>query len=411
MKILFGLAWRNLWRNKRRSLIVIISVAIGIFVMLLSIGILNGVTKQMIDNAIKTSLGNIAIHAKGFQDDMNLNNNFNPSEKILEAIAKEPLVKGYSPRIKIQGMIRSSETSMGVIISGIDPKKEKIVSNIYKYIVKDNESTYLENGDEDYIILSKASAKKLNLVVGNRVVLMFQDVNNEIIGISLKIKGLFQTPVESFDKYSVFMSLGKLQKTTGLKNNISEIVIVSEGGSSLDNIKTKLMNSINNNNLEILTWKEMAPNFVKAITLFDAMMYIFFSIVFITILFTLVNALVMAVMERFHEIGIMKAIGTRPSWIFSIIMIESVNLGIIGLFAGFIVSVVLVGILGYTGIDLSIFVKLFRSLGSGSVLYPNLKAMDIIIAIFIVFFTSIIASLYPATKAAKIKPLDAIHYI
>jgi putative ABC transport system permease protein len=411
MKILFRIGWRNLWRNKRRSLVVISSIAIGIFAMILSMGVMNGMNNQMIENTIKTSLGHIAIHRKGFQDDMKLEYHFTPEAKIIEAIESDVRILAYAPRIKLQGMVRSSESSRGVMLIGIDPEMEKEVSNINDYTIKKEGSRFLSADDDDAILISKSTADKLDLLVGDKLVVMFQDRDNEIIGVGLEIVGIFQTPIESFDKFVVFLNIKTLQRITGLNSNISELTVVLKNKRTVDRVKEKLIATINDGGLEILSWKDMAPYLVRAVKLFDTIMYIFFMIVFITVIFSVANTLIMAIMERFHEIGVMKSIGTRPSWIFNMVLFEAVNLGIVGLIAGIVIGVAITGLLAISGIDLSFYAESMRVFGTGSIIYPAIKTLDIIVATLIVLITTIIAALYPALKAARIKPLDALHFI
>ncbi len=411
MKIILSIAWRNLWRNKRRSLVVISSISLGIFAMILSMGIMNGMNRQMVENTISTSLGHIAVHRAGFQDNMKLEYNFFPSEKIIAAVEKEKRVKAYAPRIKSQCMLRSSEASRGVMIVGIDPEREKKLTKIYEYMLKDKESAFLSGPGDDAILISKSLAKRLDLLVGDKLVLMIQDREKEIVGVGMTVRGLFESPVDSFDQFVAFTGLSTLQKLTGLEKNISEINILLYDKEDVDQVKAGLLEGLADKNLEVLSWKDMAPSLVSAVKLFDTMMYIFFAIVFITVIFSIANTLIMAIMERFHEIGVMKSIGTRPNRIFSMVMMEAAGLAFVGLAAGVALGGAVTALLSVTGIDLSFYMESMRSLGTGSVIYPAIKAMDIFMAMVIVLVTTIIAALYPAVKAARIKPLDALHYI
>jgi ABC-type lipoprotein release transport system permease subunit len=209
----------------------------------------------------------------------------------------------------------------------------------------------------------------------------------------------------------VFVNMNTLQEITGIGKNITEISILGENKDSSILIKNSLIKSINNSNLEILSWEDMMPGLVSAIALFETMMIIFFAIVFITVIFSVANTLVMSIMERFHELGVMKSIGTRPVQIFNIIIFEAINLGIAGLLTGVIFSSLIIGILSIVGIDLSIFSESMRAFGTGSILYPFLTIKDIVTSILLVLLTTLIAALYPAIKAARIKPLDALNYI
>ena len=411
MKTFILISWRNLWRNKRRSLVVIYSIAIGIFLMIFTMGFMNGMNVQMVENTISTSLSHVAIHKKGFQDNMKLDYNFTPTDKINKIIRQHKSTVAISSRVKVQGMIRSSEASRGVLIVGIDPANEKKISKIYDYTSKKDGSMFLDDPMEDAILISVSMAKKLDLQVGDKLVMMIQDKKKEIIGTGMIVKGLFKTPIESFDKFIVFTGLQKLQEITGLNNNLSEISILLSNKNQVDSVKEYLIKNINDKNLEILSWKDMAPNLVKAIDLFDMMMLIFFAIIFITVIFSVANTLIMAIMERFHEIGVMKSIGTRPSWISFMVIFEAINLGLVGLGVGIAGGMLLVTILSITGIDFSFFMESMRTWGTGSIIYPTIRMYDIMMAFVIVLFTTIIAAIYPAIKAARIKPLEALHYI
>jgi len=411
MKIIMMMSWRNLWRNKRRSIVVISSIAVGIFSMIFSMGFMNGMNMQMVENTISTSLGHIAVHRQGFQDNMKLEKNFVPDKDLYSFIGRQESVVAFAPKIRVQGMVRSSEASRGVMVMGINPEKERNVSKIYDYTLKTGDSSFLDDMTEDSILISKQMAARLDLIVGDRLVLMIQDRKSDIVGEGLVVKGLFESPVDSFDKYVVFVGLKKLQSITGLGQGVSEITMIVKDKGTVTPLRNVLRDRFREKGLEVLSWKDMAPNLVRAVALFDTIMYIFFGIVFVTVIFSIANTLIMAIMERFHEIGVMKSIGTRPSKIFFMIIFEAVNLGIVGLIAGIVLGMALNSLLSVTGINLSFYMESMRAWGTGSIIYPVIKGLDIVVAVVIVLFTTLIAALYPAVKAARIKPLDALHYV
>lgn len=409
MKIFILIGWRNLWRNKRRSLVVICSIALGIFAMLVSMGIMNGMNNQMVDNTISTSLGHISVHRRGFQQDMTLSNSFSPSFGLGKSLAAAG--RGAAPRIKLEGMVRSSEASRGVLIVGIDPELEKTVTEIHNYILDDEESEWFSDSTSHDIIMSKAVAEKLDLLVGDKVVVMFQDIEKEIVGVAFKVRGLYQSPIDSFDKFTVFTGIRAMADLTGLGNRISQFTVRVDHRNQVDAAAAVVKKMFLDPAIEVLTWKQMAPNLLRAVQLFDAMMYIFFAIIFITVVFSIANTLIMAIMERFHEIGVMKSIGTRPAWIGALVIFEAVNLGLVGLAVGIAASQVCILILAATGIDFSFYMESVRAWGTGAVIYPSLKSMDIFACAVIVLANTLVAALYPAVKAARIKPLEALHYV
>jgi ABC-type lipoprotein release transport system permease subunit len=408
MKILFLIGWRNLWRHKKRSLVIITSIAIGIFSIIVDMSIMNGLGNQLIENNIKTALGHIAIHRKGFHDDMKLKYNFSPSEKIISAIKKEKDIVAYAPRIKVVGMINSSESSQTAVITGIDPDMEKNVSNLYQYTSKAKGSRFLDKSNDKSILISQFTASKLGLGVGDKLVLMLQNNKNELTGVAMTVAGMYQTPLEPFDKYFVFMNINKLREISGIGENISEIVIAMKERNRIGAVKEKLTNTINDGSLEILSWMDMAPYLVSTVLVYDGIIMICLFVLFIVVIFSVANVLLMAIMERFHEIGVMKSIGTKPSLISLMIIFEAVNLGIVGLGFGTFVGIATVKLLAIHGINL--FAETARSWGTGSILYPVLDYFDIIMGTVLVFLTTVIGSIYPAIKAARIKPIDALHF-
>jgi ABC-type lipoprotein release transport system permease subunit len=411
MILYIKLSWRNIWRNKKRSLVVISSIGIGIFTMLIVMGIMNGMNYQMIDNTISTSLGHVSIHKKGFADNIKASYSFLPEEGLYKKLSSTAGIAGWAPRVKLQGMIRSSEASQGVLITGIDPEKERAVSEIYDYTSKSGGSEFLDDPSAGDVLISEKLAEKLDLIIGDRLVIMLQDSHDEIVGEALTVRGVFQSPVDSFDKYVVFTGIKRLQAAAGMKNRISEISIRTDTRDESTDIKNKVSAYLNDKDIEALSWQEMSPSMMSAIRLFDAMMFIFFGIIFITVVFSVANTMIMAVMERFHEIGVMKCIGTRPLNIFIMIVSEAVNLGLAGMAAGVIFGTLFNLSLGVTGLDLSIFSESMRIWGTGSVIYPLIMFKYIAASAAIVFITAVSAAIYPAVKAARIKPLEALNYI
>ena len=412
MKIFFMICWRNLWRHRRRSVIVISSVAIGIGAMLLSMGILNGVSRQAVDNNINIALGHLSIQKKGLRDSMSLKNGFVPDAGMVRAVnARRDRVRGWTRRLKAQGMLNSSESSAGVVVVGVEPGREEGVSSIASYIVSPGGGSFLAESDPNGICISRASAEKLDVTPGDTIVVMLQDGTGDMSGAGMTVRGIFQTPVDAVDQYVAFVGLKRLQEMTGAGDSVSEINIVLRNREDADEIGRGLRKEIAMPGIAVLTWKEMAPYLVSSILVLDVMMYVSFGIIFITVVFSIANTLIMAIMERFHEIGVMKAIGTKPSWIFSMIMFESINLGLVGLVAGVAASAVILGVLSKAGINFSFQSDTFRTLGSGSVIYPAMRLKDVFAASAIVIVTTIAAAVYPARKGAKIGPLEAITFI
>lgn len=390
---------------------MITSVAIGIFAMISAMGLLNGIMEQMVDNTINTALGHISIRSKGFQGSLRSNHSFIPTETLYAAISRiSDSQKNHAPRIKLKGMARSSASSRPVVITGIDPVKERSVSHLAEYIIPETGS-FLERSDEDTVLISKNLADALELSPGDKLIIMMQNTKGELTAAGLTIKGLFTTPMENFDRHTIFLGIEKLQTLAGFGKKISEITITLKSRDKSSAMKSTILPFVQKAGLEILTWQEMAPNLVRSIAIVDTMMYVSFFIIFITVIFSIANTLVMAIMERFREIGVMKSIGTEPRMIFFMVVFESMLLGIIGLVFGIAAGCTAMAILSIGGIDLSVYAQTLRAIGSGSIIYPSVRAFDVFMTTIIVLFTTICASIVPARKAARIEPVKALTYV
>jgi ABC-type lipoprotein release transport system permease subunit len=411
MSIFFHICWRNLWRHKRRSLIVISSVAVGVFAMISAMGLLNGIMEQMVDNTIHTALGHISIQVRGFQGSLRSDHSFMPSSALYAAIERiSPPKKGYAPRVKLKGIARSSASSRPIVITGIDPTKEQSVSHLVHYIVPGT-GTFFERPDEDSVLISKNMADAMEISPGDKLIVMIQNSKGELSAAGMTVKALFITPVEGFDRHTIFMGIEKLQSFAGFGKNISEISITLKDRRLSRTAKAELIRTAQAEGLDVLTWEEMAPNLVRSIMIVDTMMYISFFIIFITVIFSIANTLVMAIMERFREIGVMKSIGTSPRMVFYMVVFESMLLGVTGLVGGIAFGYAAMMLLSVTGIDLSVYSETLRAMGSGSIIYPSVRAFDVFMASTIVLFTAFCAAIVPARKAAQIEPVKALAYI
>ena len=379
--------------------------------MLFSMAFMNGFMVQMVDNNIETALGHIAIHEKGYQNNPKLKANFNAEKSIINAIDQNKDIISQTKRVKATAFLTSADDSRGVMLVGINPETEVKVSNIHNYMILEDEgSVYLKNTTEKNIMISQGTSDFLQTGLGEIITVTFVDINNERQSEGFRITGIFQTPIDTFDKNIAFVGIDILQKSTNIENNISEINIITSDRENVKVIQDRLATTINDDNLEILTWKDMAPKLVKSIETFDQMVFVFFGIIFVTVIFSIVNTLIMAIMERFHEIGVMKCIGTSPMKIFNMVVFEALSLGFVGLLMGVGFGGALILILATTGVDFSFYMESMRTWGSGSIIYPALRLYDLFAAVIIVFITTLVAAIYPAIKAARIKPLEALHH-
>ena len=404
----FKMAWRNVWRNKRRSWIIICTMVVGLVGMLFSLAFMEGIMRQTLANALGTHIGHLEIHKKGFENNKVISLSLENPEEVIQVVAEEPGVVAYSPRVVSSGLISSSESSSGITIIGIDPPKEPRVTTIKELVVQGD---YLDENGAFQVLIGQGLAEKLKVGLEDKIVLMAQDLTGDIGSGAYRVKGIFRTASPNFDKYMVYLNLKDSQKLLSLGNRISEVAITIDTPRNPQAVQNALLTRLDSEEYEVLTWKQIIPIMVSQIEFFDQFIYIFFLVICIAMGFGIVNTLLMATMERIREFGIMMALGVRPQKIFRLVVTESVLLCLCGTVLGNLLSYLLVLYVSQKGLNLSIFSKSLETFGIGNFIYPHLTISMVLIGAVAVFTMGILASLYPGYKASRLRPVEALRYI
>jgi putative ABC transport system permease protein len=404
--VLIKLAWRNIWRNKRRSLIVVGSVVVGVIAAILMDALQGGMIHQMLFNQINLNVSNVQIHKKGFRDKKNVSNFIaNPSE--VEAILKkQPNVKYYSKRVITFGLLSSSDNSGGVYIYGINPEKEKFISIIGKSIVK---GKYFTGGERE-IVLSKRLAEKLNVGLGDKVVAMANTPSGSIGSEVFRVVGIFKTASSEFDKTTIFIPLPTAQRMLNIKGKVHEFAIITDKYENAE-LVTKSLRKKLDDKFEAFSYTELLPLLVLQMDLYKQLLVIVNLIIALALIFGIINAMLMAVYERIQEIGVLMSIGMKNSKIFSMILTEAFIIGVLGTIVGLIFGYGINDVLLSGGVDLRWFAESLSSFGVGAIIYPKLSLENFIQIIIIIPMVSVIGAAYPAFKAIRLEPVSAIRYV
>lgn len=397
------IAWRNILRNKRRSFILVVSIVIGVIAMFLTDAVSIGMMQQMLTNQIGADAGYIQIHRKGYHDDPALKNSIVNTAPVRTALVRDTADAAVSERLRTFGLISSAYNSSGVSIVGIIPAEEKRVTTIHSYIVK---GTYLSNTPGD-IIISTATAEKLKVGLGDKVVIMASRVGGSVGSEACRVVGLFETFDSGFDQTHVYIPLRTAQQMLGAPGRISEFVINPVDPKLTDAIAGQLRSALPSR-FEVLTYKQMLPLLVMQIQLYNQTIYIFYAIIAFALIFGIVNTMLMAVMERTHEFGVDMAIGMSNKRIFTMILTEAFYLGAIGTFIGLVISFGIYFPLSHTGWNLAMFSDSLKSVGVGTIIYPVIHASSIINTVVIIPLAAVIGAIYPAVRAVKLEPVEAI---
>ncbi len=404
--MLFKIAWRNIWRSKTRSIVVIASVAVGLFAGMFIMAFFWGLVNQEIESAVETQLAHIQIHDPAFPDDKDVNDTIPNSNSIITKLLKDSNVKAISCKAITMGMISSSSTASGVEIHGINPKDERAVSSISQNII---EGVYFTDTKKNEIVIGKKLAEKLAVKLHSKIVLTFQSKNGDLTAGSFRVAGIFRSRNSGFDQMIVFTKFNDLAQLLNTGKGIHEIAIILKDGQQVDSVAYKFKKQYAP--LLVQTWKEISPEMGMLTGIFDQMMYIIIGIILLALMFGIINTMLMAVLERQREFGMLMAIGMNKPRVFFMVMLESVMLTCVGIPLGILLTVITVHFLAKHGIDLSSFSEGLAQFGFSNIVYPELHT-DIFLPISLMTtVTAVLSAIYPAIKALQFKPAIAIQKI
>ena len=404
--MLLKLAWRNIWRNKRRSFIVLISVVVGLAAIVLTDGLSNGMMSQMLFNQINLDVSHLQIHKNGF-DRNKIVKNFIPDYKHVEStLQTNPEVEAYSKRVFATGILSSASNSSGVIIYGINPDEESKVSIVKSSIIN---GKYLGSGKRE-IIIGKKLAEKLGVEVGDKIVAMSNTLKGDIGSDAFRIIGIFQTSSSGFDKMTVYVQALTEQEMLGIGDNYHEFAVIAKDYTKINLVKNNVETKLGSD-YEVFTYRDLLPMLIYQMELYKESMMILNVIIGLALIFGIINTMLMSVFERIREFGVLMAIGMKNSRLYLMIVFEAFILGIFGTFVGLICGLLLDIPLAHSGINLSIFATGLESFGVGAVIYPVLSIGNLINAVLFMPFVAVVGALYPAYKAIKLEPIYAINYV
>ncbi|MBW2674953.1 MAG: ABC transporter permease [Deltaproteobacteria bacterium] len=400
------MGWRNIWRNPRRTIVIMTAVIIGVWAMIFLGALMRGISEQMVRNGIATLTGHIQVHHPGFRKDPVIENSMEKPEVVEAALSKIlPQDARWTPRIRVDAIASNARHSGGVTLVGIDPEKEAAISFIGEAVA---EGEYLKADDRYGIIIGEALADKFDTKLGRKLVLMSQDTKRDIASRAFRITGIFRAEMEATEKQFVFVTIGAARKMLKLGNEISEVSILLADYKESDRVAEALRGELSSDSYDVQTWRGLLPFVTAILKIYDWFIYLWFLIIFIAMGFGIVNTILMAVFERIREFGLLKALGMKPWWIVKEVLTESFFILILGMVAGNALGFLSIFALADTGIDLSALSEGLEFAGMSRIIYPFILITDIVAANLVVFVLGLLVSAYPAVKAARVTPVRAM---
>jgi ABC-type lipoprotein release transport system permease subunit len=399
--LLLTLAWRNLWRHARRTLMILFAFALGVWSMIVIAAITRGSMEQQLDKSILNLTGHIQAHVTGFRDDPVIDHRFTTSAA-LEVALDDKEVIAWARRVRAPGVVASERESAGITLVGIEPAREHSLSFIASAVT---EGRYLESADDQGLLLGRKLAERLETGLGRRVVLMSQDVNNQVGDRGFRVVGIFETQPRQMEDSVVFVGRATAQQMLKLGDAVTEVAVMTDDRDRLDALLARLRAAAPA--LDIQPWTVIEPLLVLTQKVTDVILVIWYAIVFAAMSFGLINTLLMAVFERTREFGLFQSLGMPPRHILGQVLMESLILLALALALGNLSAWATIASLK-GGIDLSSVAEGMELMGVAPVIYPAWSAGDLAMANLLVFVLGLAASLYPAWRASRHVPVEAL---
>ena len=399
------IAWRNVLRNPRRTAIVVAAVAVGVGGAVLTMATNYGMIFQMVENAIARDLGHVQIHAEGYADDPGIDHRLpGGGLEIAREIEGHADVRAWAPRLRGQALVFSPRASAGAALVGIDPTREWQVTRIAESM---RAGEYL-GASPRRVLVGAALARRLVVDVDDKVVVSVQDVNGDLTGEAFRVAGIFDTASRDFDGSTLFVPLETAQALFGVGRDVSELVVVAGDRGRVERLRADLAARVGEG-VRVRSWDQTQPLLRYMVEMFDQMGWIVYAAVFVAMAFGIANVMLMAVHERIREIGILTALGMPPGRLLAMITVESLLLTLIGLVLG--LGLALAGVAALSeGIDLSRWSEGLADFGVGARIVPTLRSDDLTIPALAAAVTAVLASLWPAVRAARLRPAEAVRH-
>ena len=471
--MIWSISWKNVWRNKKRSLIVICAVLLGTVAGVFTSGIMKGWVHQRINTVVYTEVSHIKIHNPDYLLNEEIKYTIPQINKVENYLSSNPKVKAFTKRIKLMVMANTSRGNTALMLQGINIKDEMAVSQLYTKIVP-GAGSYFNAKMSNPIVISDKTAELLRIknyqinkevldslskleVPGSimnklapienerfktqklfktalnklltkkeiknygsaivsvsvhyrlrsKIVMTFNDSKGRLIYQTFKVCGIFKTTDTMFDQMNAFVLKEDLALVAGFTNeSYHEIAMLANDENEVEQLKADLRKTFPG--LSVMDWKDLSPDSAMMTEFMDIWYLIIMGIILFALAFGIINTMMMAILERVKELGMLMAIGMNKKRVFRMIMLETIFLTLVGAIAGMGLGALLIWITGHTGLNFSSVTEGLEAMGYSAVIFPEIDAEFFFLVTLLVIITGILASISPARKALKLNPVEAI---
>ncbi len=400
-KLLAPLAWRNLWRNPRRTVITLIVVSVGLWSILAVASFITAWAQSSRDATLRLLIAQGQIHAEGYLDNPNINRLMDPPEGALLAALNQPDISNWVVRLELPAVVQSEYKTLPASVVGVVPEDERRISSVPDKLVQ---GRYLSGPEDDGAVIGLNLAKRLKTALGRRVILMITAEDGWLEERSFDVVGIYDADTAFEDTY-IFTGQAAMQEMVGLENKIAQIAFEVPDDTKLDGVVARLQAAAPT--LDTRQWRKLSLIMGAMDATMGGVIFVWMGVMMVMISIGVINTQLMAVFERIHEFGLLRALGLKPGHVLALVALESLLLIGLGVLIGMAMGAGTVWGLS-DGIDLSAFGKALEAFKTGDVLYLQIQPMDYVIFPLAIWLLGVVVALWPAWRAAKISPVEAM---
>lgn len=409
------MAWRNIWRNPRRTILTVLAIAFACVLLIFMLSFQFGSYATMINSSVKINTGHLQIQAKGYQDEKKMRLVIDDPQPLTRILDRIPLVSAYTSRARAFALVSSEKRSYGVMIVGVEPKREAEVSTL-GHIVRQG-SYFSADPRESGLgsaLMGGLLARNLKVDIGDEITILGQGRDGSVAATVVRVRGIFDSGSDEFDRNAIHIPLDEFQEVFEMQRAVHEIVILGKALENVPAIKRSLQRELNGlgqeRTLTALDWEELLPGLRQAIQMDLVSGAISYLILIMVVAFSILNTFLMAILERIHEFGVMMAVGTKPGRLTRLVLIESAGMTLVGVAVGILLGCLITWYFQIHGIDMAGSSEILRQYGIPSQLYPRMTLVSVFTGPLVVLVITMLTALYPALKILRLRPVEAINY-
>jgi len=406
------MAWRNIWRNPRRTVLTICAIAFSSLLLVFMLSFQFGSYETMINTSVKIQTGHLQVQAEGYQDKKTIRLVVPNPAAVGEILERIPHIQAFTFRGQAFSLVSSKDRTYGALVTGIDPIREIQVSRLKKLIRK---GSFLSESDNNQALVGKLLARNLRLELGDELTLLGQGRDGSIAATVVNVKGIYSSGIDEFDRSAIQIPLKLFQNVYTMDEAVHEVVIIGESLSDIAEIKRSIELKLSKLDpqmpLRILDWEQLMPGLRQGIEMDLVSGMIFYFLLILVVAFSILNTFLMAIFERTREFGVLMAIGTAPARLTKVLLIESVTMTMIGIFIGILMGCMITLYFQTIGIDISGASELLSQFGISGRMHPKLSVLSAVSGPLAVFIITFFAALYPALKVRRMRPVEAMRAV